>query len=818
MKTLRLASLLALALGILIPACGEGDVISHNDPCGDPKNCDMSVCGDKCPEFWEIITDSQDTDGDTIVDILDNCPNVGNVDQKDSDKNGYGDACDNPDTGDIVDADGDTLSDAEDNCRLVPNPDQLDTDKNGLGDACDEVTTIIDIDGDTIADDKDNCPKVANPDQKDSNNNGIGDACETAVIDSDGDTIPDDKDNCPDAANVDQKDSDKNGIGDACDVVIIDSDGDTIADDKDNCPKVANVDQKDSNKNGIGDACEATPSDSDGDTVADDKDNCPTVSNPDQADFNGDKKGDACASGTPGDPFVVKLSGACGGSYHTSNNTKESKSSIINNYPGYTQLDESGPEFYYVIKLTESARLDIFLDAEPSGTDVDIHLLTALVPPKLTARADLRISQTLPAGTYYIVADSFVKDGKALSGAYKLNVTMTPSYAGTKEEPIVIGCPTVAVPSLYTHQESTANAKSNSFSVYPGFPDLLENGPEYIYKFTLKERARFHANLRAPEPSGVDIDVHLLSDLKPTVIERSDMRLWRTLEPGTYYLVLDTYQNKRGNFILDVQFRPVAVTGPHMFNDYILKAVQQLEANWARRGYGSSAYTHDLKYDTGIVAKGPKAPLTMCVAAVAEVILVAMDIYAKETGDTSVWKHLPAKSWGSQSNTTIKGHIWVSPEINAGGTGDALSVFGMGMNVRFDELVPGSFINLNRTSGSGHAVVFLSFLDANCKEYSTHNANVIGFKYYSSQGSATNGGFDYRYAVFSGKTINNCPANSKRDINVIMSTKPNYLNTGVMYHPKFWQKTTLASGVPSLTAPSAVYFNAAKFNGVTLDK
>lgn len=46
-----------------------------------------------------------------------------NLDQKNSDKDSHGDACDN--------------------CRLVENPDQRDTDGDGKGDACDD-----DMDGD----------------------------------------------------------------------------------------------------------------------------------------------------------------------------------------------------------------------------------------------------------------------------------------------------------------------------------------------------------------------------------------------------------------------------------------------------------------------------------------------------------------------------------------------------------------------------------------------------------------------------------------------------------------------------------------------
>jgi hypothetical protein len=59
---------------------------------------------------------------------------------------------------DIGDADG--ICQGDDNCPNVPNPDQADTDNDGVGDACD------------------NCRNARNPDQADSDGDGIGDACD----------------------------------------------------------------------------------------------------------------------------------------------------------------------------------------------------------------------------------------------------------------------------------------------------------------------------------------------------------------------------------------------------------------------------------------------------------------------------------------------------------------------------------------------------------------------------------------------------------------------------------------------------------------
>ena len=71
-----------------------------------------------------------DSDGDGIIDKLDNCVFVSNKNQKDADKNGRGDACD--------DFDKDGVINSRDNCPNTPNYNQSDKDRDGLGDACDK--------------------------------------------------------------------------------------------------------------------------------------------------------------------------------------------------------------------------------------------------------------------------------------------------------------------------------------------------------------------------------------------------------------------------------------------------------------------------------------------------------------------------------------------------------------------------------------------------------------------------------------------------------------------------------------------------------
>ena len=179
-------------------------------------------------KFWiDNLAFSPDSDGDGIGDNLDNCPNISNKWQNDSDDDGKGNECDNTPWG--QDRDNDDVSDYSDNCPDTYNPDQADLDTDSLGDACDTTDDRPkDSDSDGINDNNDNCPNTYNPDQANLDNDDYGDACDLTddrPKDSDSDGVYDNYDNCPQTHNPLQGDLDKDARGDACDPDI---DGDGI--------------------------------------------------------------------------------------------------------------------------------------------------------------------------------------------------------------------------------------------------------------------------------------------------------------------------------------------------------------------------------------------------------------------------------------------------------------------------------------------------------------------------------------------------------------------------------------------------------------
>ena len=284
---------------------------------------DIGVCSGKlvCVDGEELCDALIPTE--ELCDKVDNnCD--GEVDEGFTDDNGNGilDCLEG-------DSDEDGVVDADDNCIDVPNADQTNSDNDGDGDACD-----TDDDNDGALDEvdcmplnpqvspdveeqcngmDDNCNGETDEGYLDSNNDGTKDCMEP---DSDGDAVFDYEDNCPNKANPSQQDYDQDGAGDKCDD---DDDADGTPDVDDCAPLDASiypgaeelcngkdddcngeVDEGFADDNGNGEV-DCLESDTDGDGLLDFDDNCIDLANPEQEDFDDDGQGDVCDEDDDGD-------------------------------------------------------------------------------------------------------------------------------------------------------------------------------------------------------------------------------------------------------------------------------------------------------------------------------------------------------------------------------------------------------------------------------------------------------------------------------------------------------------------------------------
>lgn len=110
-------------------------VQSTNVEAGDLFSSEGIVYGNASSSIPNSSYRPADSDSDSVPDLVDNCVNIANADQKDEDRNGRGDACE--------DDDRDSVLNIYDNCPQIPNGAQIDTDKDDIGDICDDFENRV---------------------------------------------------------------------------------------------------------------------------------------------------------------------------------------------------------------------------------------------------------------------------------------------------------------------------------------------------------------------------------------------------------------------------------------------------------------------------------------------------------------------------------------------------------------------------------------------------------------------------------------------------------------------------------------------------
>ena len=98
-------------------------------------------------------------------------------------------------------------------------------------------------------------------------------------------------------------------------------------------------------------------------------------------------------------------------------------STKFNTYACNTEKSEAGPERSYVFKVDEPGTIIVGV-TEPSGGDVDVHILSALDANSCLDRGDKGANAHVDAGVYYVVVDTFGSSDNA--GSYNLKITFLP--------------------------------------------------------------------------------------------------------------------------------------------------------------------------------------------------------------------------------------------------------------------------------------------------------------------------------------------------------------------------------------------------------
>lgn len=134
------------------------------------------------------------------------------------------------------------------------------------------------------------------------------------------------------------------------------------------------------------------------------------------------------------------------------------------------------------------------------------------------------------------------------------------SVDGTIQNPRVISS------TPYYDEGNTRNVISLEIDTYACLPETKEFGPEVVYRIDLPTAGDLTATVTDNQSENIDCDIHLLSSLTidgnrmaVDAIARDDHTVTRTLSPGTYYIVVDTYTGSvdlPGEYTLSVDFTP----------------------------------------------------------------------------------------------------------------------------------------------------------------------------------------------------------------------------------------------------------------------
>jgi hypothetical protein len=111
--------------------------------------------------------------------------------------------------------------------------------------------------------------------------------------------------------------------------------------------------------------------------------------------------------------------------FHDERDTSMGAARVFHTYSCAPGMNEGGPEVVYRVSVPRPGILGARV-RDGDFTDVDLHILRDLDPSTCLGRNDRALSRFVEAGTYYVVADTWVDGtGTERVGAYALDLTVT---------------------------------------------------------------------------------------------------------------------------------------------------------------------------------------------------------------------------------------------------------------------------------------------------------------------------------------------------------------------------------------------------------
>ncbi|MEM9835307.1 MAG: T9SS type A sorting domain-containing protein [Bacteroidota bacterium] len=226
----------------------------------------------------------------------------------------------------------------------------------------------------------------------------------------------------------------------------------------------------------------------------------------------------------------------------------------ITQYPGCTGTTMLGPDRVYVVQKTTAGDLQIGLEITTPGLDMDLFLLSgdcnqftcldASTTSNTITNNEGIVLEDAPIGTYYIIVD---QQQAGIGGNYHLEVSCGYLDCGDVQ---TLSC---GVP----YNGSNING-NDDVSVYTRGSQLNveNNGPEIVHSFTTDEAGtvtidltNLSANLELFLLSSCDRGSCLQFSQNPGT---NNEQIVRSLQPGTYYVVVDGYNGSISDYTLTV--------------------------------------------------------------------------------------------------------------------------------------------------------------------------------------------------------------------------------------------------------------------------